>query len=213
MTTPGVFPGKLYCDPLILDWTATEKYLNLNWKKYKAFMNNLKEEKLSTLTNKSRRYHQIMQRTATNELSAYKAEDGTTIEEQAFDCDVPEVTLTSMLTSLLPAVPDLSDVCKKLQDDNRVTGNGWKRRLRPSKDKAHGPKAFKNLAKIYNNIHASRSSGQGTVKLTINDHSTPLSSRRNSGCPDGFGSIQSAQLSAALKYLPTTGSVSAGHWR
>ncbi|KAF9073800.1 hypothetical protein BDP27DRAFT_1480907 [Rhodocollybia butyracea] len=117
---------------------------------------------------------------------------------------VPEVTLMSMLTSLLPPVPNLNDVCKKLQDNNHVTGNRWKRRLHPSKDKAHGLKAFKNLKKIYNNIHASCSgtSGQRTVKLTINDHSTPLSSRRNSSCPDGFSSVEPAPTGSSAEMSP-----------
>ncbi|KAF9067463.1 hypothetical protein BDP27DRAFT_1422886 [Rhodocollybia butyracea] len=91
-----------------------------------------------------------------------------------------------MLGSLLPAVPDLKDVCQKLLDDKCVDNNGWKNSFSPSEDHDHAPKAFKKLEAIYNNIHAARSgSGQKTVQLTMTGDFAPLSSRCNTSRPDG----------------------------
>jgi hypothetical protein len=103
---------------------------------------------------------------------------------------VPEVTLQSIFAALLPAVPDLQDVCKKLVAGGHVNEAGWAQAA--SASKLHAPEAFKGLANIFNIIHASRhSSYKKTVNLTMSGNTVPLSSRVNTSCPDGFGSVLS----------------------
>src|SRR6201999_2803562 len=65
---------------------------------------------------------------------------------------VPEVTLHSMLTALLPAVPDLNDVCKSLLVGQHVNKDGWKFDIHPSASGAHETKAFEKLTDVFNTI-------------------------------------------------------------